>query len=98
MRKILKSKLNGGNIIKAINSWAVPVVIYTAGIVDCTQAELEDFDQKTRNSCQLIVLCIIRVMWTDSISLDKLVREDCYKSDKLSKKNSEYLMITLKTA
>ena len=48
MRKILKSKLNGGNIIKAINSWAVPVVRYTAGIMDWTQAELEDLDRKTR--------------------------------------------------
>ena len=47
MRKILKSKLNGGNIIKAINSWAVPVVRYTAGIIDWTQAELEDLDRKT---------------------------------------------------
>ena len=29
VRKILKSKLKGRNIIKAINSWAVPVVRYT---------------------------------------------------------------------
>ena len=48
VRKILKSKLNGGIIIKAINSWAVPVVRYTAGIMDWTQAELEDLDRKTR--------------------------------------------------
>ena len=48
VRKILKSKLNGGNIIKAFNSWAVPVVRYTAGIIDWTQAELEDLDRKTR--------------------------------------------------
>ena len=48
VRKILKSKLNGGNIIKAINSWAMPVVRYTAGIIDWTQVELEDFDRKTR--------------------------------------------------
>ena len=42
--------MNSGNIIKAINSWAVPVVRYTAGIIDCTwtQAELEDLDLKTR--------------------------------------------------
>ena len=26
VRKILKSKLSSGNIIKAINSWAAPVV------------------------------------------------------------------------
>ena len=48
VRKILKLKLNGGNIIKAINSWAVPVVRYTAGIIDWTQAELDDLDRKTR--------------------------------------------------
>ena len=40
--------MNGGNIIKAINSWAVLVVRYTAGIIDWTQAELEDLDRKTR--------------------------------------------------
>ena len=48
VRKILKSKLNGGHIIKAINSWALPVVRYTVGIIDWTQAELEDLDRKTR--------------------------------------------------
>ena len=32
--RILKSKLNGGNIIQAINNWAVPVIRYTAGTVD----------------------------------------------------------------
>jgi hypothetical protein len=46
VRKVLKSKLNGGNCIRAINSWAVPVIRYTA--VDWTQAELEDIDRKTR--------------------------------------------------
>ena len=95
VRKILKSKLNGGNIIKAINSWAVPVVRYTAGIIDWTQTELEDLDRKTR---KLMSAHHALHPQSDSISLDKLVEEDCYKSDKLSKKNSENLMITLKTA
>ena len=48
MRKILKSKLNIGNFIKAINSWAVLIVRYTAEIIDWMQAELEDLDRKTR--------------------------------------------------
>ena len=47
VRKILKSKLNGGNTIQAINNWAVPVIRYTACIVDWTIAELEDLDRKT---------------------------------------------------
>ena len=48
VRKRLKSKLNGGNTIQAINNWAVPVIIYIAGIVGWTIAELEDLDRKTR--------------------------------------------------
>ena len=48
VRKFLKSKFNGGNSIRAINSWAVPVIRYTAEIVDWTQAKLEDLDLKTR--------------------------------------------------
>jgi hypothetical protein len=48
VRKVLKSNLNGGNFIRAINSWAVPVIRYTAGIVDWTQVELEELDRKTR--------------------------------------------------
>ena len=45
-RKILKSKLNRGNKIQAINNWVVPVIRHTAGIVDWTIAELEDLDRK----------------------------------------------------
>ena len=36
IRKILASKLIGGNIITAINSWAVSVIRYGAGIVNWT--------------------------------------------------------------
>uniref|UniRef100_A0A803THT2 Reverse transcriptase domain-containing protein n=1 Tax=Anolis carolinensis TaxID=28377 RepID=A0A803THT2_ANOCA len=48
VRKILKSKLNGGNTIKAINTWAIPVIRYTAGIINWTQVELDNLDRKTR--------------------------------------------------
>lgn len=50
VRKILKSKLNGGNTIKAMNTWAIPVIRYTAGVVDWTLAELEELDRKTRKT------------------------------------------------
>lgn len=33
-RLVLKSHLNGGNTIKAINTWAIPVIRYTAGIIN----------------------------------------------------------------
>ena len=48
LRKILKSKLNGGNIIEAINSRAVSVIRYGAGIIEWTKEELQGIDRKTR--------------------------------------------------
>ena len=48
VRNILKSKLNGGNIILAINSRAVSIVRYGAGIISWTKIELEEIDWRTR--------------------------------------------------
>ena len=48
VKKILKSKLNGGNTIKAINSRAVSIIGYGAGIMDWTKEELQEMDKKTR--------------------------------------------------
>ena len=50
VRKVLnlKSSLNGGKTVKAINTWAVAAVRYIAGIVYCTADKLEAMDRKTR--------------------------------------------------
>ena len=48
LKAILKSKLNSGNTVKAINTWAVPVIRYSAGIVDWKNSELCNMDKKTR--------------------------------------------------
>ena len=48
VKAILKSKLNSGNTVKAVNTWAVPVVRYSGGIVDWTKEDLENIDRKTR--------------------------------------------------
>ena len=48
VRNVLKSKLNGGNIISAINSRAVSIVRYGTGIIKRTKNELEELDRKTR--------------------------------------------------
>ncbi len=40
-------QLTAGNIIKAINSWAVPVIWYSAGVVEWTVANLLEVDRKT---------------------------------------------------
>ena len=48
MRKILKSKLNGGSTVTAINTWAIAPVRYTVGIVNWTRDELLSMDRYTR--------------------------------------------------
>ena len=48
VRNIIKSKLNGGNIISVINSIAVFIVRYGLRIISYTKMELEELDWKTR--------------------------------------------------
>ena len=48
VKLILKSKLNAGNVVMAVNSRAVSLVRYCAGIVEWTKAELQEMDRKTR--------------------------------------------------
>ena len=43
----LKIKIKWGKY-EAINTWAVPVIRYPAGIIDWTQNELEELDQNTQ--------------------------------------------------
>ena len=44
----MKSKLNGRNVIKAINTWAIPLIRYGAGIIDWTKNEIDEIDRETR--------------------------------------------------
>ena len=48
VRKILEAKLNGGNIIKGINTWAIPVLRYSAAFLNWTKTELQLMDRRTR--------------------------------------------------
>ena len=48
VRNILKSKLNGGNIILTINSRPVSTERYGAGIINWTWMVLEQLDWRTR--------------------------------------------------
>ena len=48
VKLLAQSKLYGGNAIKGINSWAVSVIHYTAGIIDWTEKELKTIDIRTR--------------------------------------------------
>ena len=44
IRKVLETKLNGGNIIKVINTWAIPVLRYSAHFLKWRKTELQELD------------------------------------------------------
>ena len=48
LRKVLKSKLNGGNLVHGVNTWAVSLLRYSAAFVSWRKSELEANDRKTR--------------------------------------------------
>ena len=48
VRRVARSRLNGGNLITAVNVWAVSVVRYTAGVLDWNATDLKKMDTKTR--------------------------------------------------
>ena len=47
IRLIVMSKLNGKNKSKAINSWAVVIMRYGAGVLECRIGELKELLRKT---------------------------------------------------
>ena len=49
LKLVLKSKLNGRNIILAINTWAVAVIRYGAGIIDWNMGELKQVASRQKN-------------------------------------------------
>ena len=48
VRKILETKLNDGNIITGINTWAVSLLRYSATFLDWVEAELEQMNRRIR--------------------------------------------------
>ena len=47
-RKLPETKFNSRNLIKVINTWAVPLVRYSRPFLKCTRDELKQMDQRTR--------------------------------------------------
>ena len=48
VKRAAHSKLSGGNLIQAINTWAVSLVRYAGGMIEWTKQELRDLDRRTR--------------------------------------------------
>ncbi|GAB1602755.1 hypothetical protein Ahia01_000555500, partial [Argonauta hians] len=45
---VAKSRLYAGNLIQAVNAWAVSVVRYSAGVIEWSDRELKAMDVRTR--------------------------------------------------
>ena len=48
VKLVAGSRLYAGNMMRAVNAWAVSVVRYTAGVLDWKEQELQALDVKTR--------------------------------------------------
>ena len=48
LRNVLKSKLNGGNLVGGVNAWAVSLPRYSAAFVSWRRSELQTIDRNTR--------------------------------------------------
>ena len=46
IRKVLKSKLNGGNLVRGVNTWAVYLLRYSLVFVSWRKSELQAIDKK----------------------------------------------------
>ena len=46
--KVLKSTLNGGNLVKAVNTWSVSLLRYSKAYISWRKCELQTTDRKTR--------------------------------------------------
>ncbi|XP_055842673.1 uncharacterized protein LOC129909623 [Episyrphus balteatus] len=48
VKKLCKTKLNSGNLTKAINSFAIPVLLYSFGLIKWSETDLEDLQRQIR--------------------------------------------------
>ena len=51
-RKVLESKLNSGNLFKAINTWTVSLFCYSAAFIGWTKEEISEIDR----TCKLLTM------------------------------------------
>ena len=54
LRKVLRPKLNGGNLVRGVNTWAVSLLRYSAAFVGWRKSELQAINRKTR---KLFTIC-----------------------------------------
>jgi hypothetical protein len=47
---LLKTQLNGKNIIKAINTYAIPLLVYSVGVIKWARTDLANIQTKINSN------------------------------------------------
>ena len=76
LKKVLKSKLNGGNLVQGLNTWAVSLLRYSAPFISWRKCELQTIDRKTRKLLTIYGGLHSSLTLTNCVYLDK--RFDSY--------------------
>ena len=48
LKKLLKSQLNGGDLVQEVNTWVVSLSRYSAAFISWRKCKLQAIDRKTR--------------------------------------------------
>ena len=48
LKKVLKSRLTGGNLVQGVNTWAVALLRYSVAFISLRKYDLQAIDRKTR--------------------------------------------------
>ncbi|CAB4027853.1 Hypothetical predicted protein [Paramuricea clavata] len=92
LRLVLKSKLNGRNKIMAMNTWAVPLLRYGAGVLKWTKDEIAAMDRKTQeNSLGWYVKNSVEPLLQQVAKTGVIETERCETKENFKKKAVEEL-------
>ena len=73
LKKVLKSKLNGGNLVQGVNAWAVSLSRYSVAFISCRKCELQAINRK--GCLQYMEDCTQILMFSDCMYLEKMEGE-----------------------
>ena len=62
LRKVLKSKLNGRNLVPGFNTWAVSLIRYSAAFFSWRKSELQSIDRKLGSCLPFMEHCTLSQM------------------------------------
>ena len=62
LRKVLKSKQNGGSLVRGVDTWAVSLLTYSAAFVSWRKSELRALDKKLGSCLPYMERCSLSQM------------------------------------